>query len=261
MSAASTYDVPGGGNPFLGPHRPESIVQHTHDDCNNDPPTDSHNNGQPSAPPERTVQDAVATRDILLEHFPPELVYIILHHAEYWAEVKVLRAEEIRVTASSRPLSYLETPGIVDHQRFESDDIYLKVARVAFRIVSHDQGWCTDQSLEGTYRGHTWFEAAILRSNEADLTMAHEVHNAAAVDGGTRWAVQRNFCASRVFREHVIAWDADPTSTLGIGAGDGTGFVASLVPGDRINVIAKALHPGWANWIQSVQVSIYYGLA
>ncbi|KAJ7236585.1 hypothetical protein B0H12DRAFT_126073 [Mycena haematopus] len=213
----------------------------------------------------RTVYDTISTRNILLARFPLELVYIILDHAEYWAQVTVAREEEIPVAASAvfranASLEYLGTLPIIDRG---PEDVRLKVARVEFTIVSHDQGWCDEPGLKGTYDGYTWFAAAILRPIGADPTVADEVPNPAAANGSTRWDVQRNHCASNEYRRHVVVWDEVEGVLKGTGAGAGTGegFIACLAPGDRILVIARALCPGRVNWIQSAQVSVYYRLA
>ncbi|KAJ7866806.1 hypothetical protein B0H14DRAFT_3442197 [Mycena olivaceomarginata] len=112
--------------------------------------------------------------------------------------------------------------------------------------------WSPDyQPLLGSYRGSTWFEAAILRPSQAqgsttspfrlpssgsnlnfnarspswlnrlgtspvglETTLRYdpvlEVANTAAHgEGGSRWKVQSNFCASNDHREHVVRWDTD----------------------------------------------------
>jgi hypothetical protein len=67
----------------------------------------------------------------------------------------------------------------------------------------------------------------------------------AAPHGGTRWELQRNFCASRDYREHFVSWDSNEGHASlpadNTGAGDGAGFVACLAAGDRISVIARAM--------------------
>jgi hypothetical protein len=153
--------------------------------------------------------------------------------------------------------------------------------------------------IPGTYNGYTWFEAAILRPSqcsdraEARLWLDRAVQGPIGVDAAlgyeptlevmgernSRWRVQKNFTASREFREHVVVWDADGTATPGpeAGAGDGEGFVHRLETGDRIGVIARAMviytwvHKrrltivsqflGWANFVERAEVSVYYSLA
>ncbi|KAJ7888580.1 hypothetical protein B0H14DRAFT_2337008 [Mycena olivaceomarginata] len=236
----------------------------------------------PEEPLELTVHDIISTRDLLLLSFPPGLVYIILDFAEYWAQLNSAREVDLQVHVAGVPatgsLGYLVAPPILDH---EPEDVRLKVSRVEFTTVSHDQGWCSDLALKDTYRGFTWFEAAILRPGQAaavnerspggslpglDAALGYDpVLEVAAPHGGTRWELQRNFCASEGYREHVISWDSNEGHTSlpadNTGAGDGAGFVACLAAGDRISVVARAMYPGWYNCVRSVQVSVYYGVA
>ncbi|KAF7351632.1 Ankyrin repeat-containing domain [Mycena sanguinolenta] len=217
----------------------------------------------PTAPAARTVEDAISTRNILLNRFPLELVHIILDHAEYWGQVKAERKDEIAVCASAvfranASVEYLATTPIVNRG---PEDIRLKVARVEFTIVSHDQGWCDEPGLKGTYEGYTWFAAAIMRPDAANSSVAHEMPNPAGPRGSKNWEIQRNFCASGEWRRHIVAWNEIGETVKGTGAGTGKGFISSLAPGDRIAVIARALCPGRVNWVQSVEVSLYYRLA
>ncbi|KAF7348982.1 hypothetical protein MVEN_01419200 [Mycena venus] len=290
--------------------------------------TASSASSAPKDPLELSVHHLVATRDLLLIFFPPELVYVILDLAEYWAQVKSARAQAVQLSTfgsadADASMCYLVLPAILEHELYADADvdaestIHVKVRRVQFTTVSHDQGWCSDPALRGTYRGSTWFEAAILRPSQAqapspsppptppptqtqtqtqtqpphhgppasapppaglDPALGYdpvlEVASAAADgDGRRRWNVQRNFCASNDHRAHVVAWGAvvhppnsnsDPgaeSENADTGAGCGAGFVECLVPGDRIAVIARARYPGWSNFIQRVEVSVYYGLA
>ncbi|KAJ7080207.1 hypothetical protein B0H15DRAFT_953698 [Mycena belliarum] len=212
---------------------------------------------------ELSMQDLVSARDSLLLFCPPELVYLILDLAEYWACAIYTRSDEdapVEVSASSAPsynaaLVYLNTGPILAAEN--DDSVRLKVVRVAFTTVSHDQGWCSD-NIAGTYFGHTWFEAAILRAQRG--TVSEEVPGP---EGRTRWPVQRNFTASTEFREHSVVWNAGATAPQGstTGGGDGAGFIEQLAPNDRISVVARALYPGWRNIVRRVTVSVHFGLA
>ncbi|KAF8177350.1 hypothetical protein K438DRAFT_2041672 [Mycena galopus ATCC 62051] len=122
----------------------------------------------------------------------------------------------------------------------------------------------------GTNHGHTWFEAAIMRPIQVDESMlsseaqvSPKATEVPAKNGCTRWNVQRNFCADdEAYREYIVIWDADGTSIASAegGAGQGVDFISCLEPGDKIAVIARARYPGWANYVQSAQVSVYYSL-
>ncbi|KAJ6481430.1 hypothetical protein C8R47DRAFT_1218213 [Mycena vitilis] len=220
----------------------------------NPPPVDEDANFTPFG--RRSLDNLLATRDILLRFFPPELVYTVLHLAEYWP--------------------------ILDGCTHKGEQIHLRIARVEFKTFSHDQGSGSEEGLRGTYAGHSWFEAAILRPSQAPnagpwITLAEDGPvrldpqiwydpeleiTRTGPGGGGRWMVQRNFCADHEFREHVVTWDAGavgPESDNG--AGNGDGFVAQLTSGDRIGVIARARFPGWSNVVERVEVSVSYSLA
>ncbi|KAF8179724.1 hypothetical protein K438DRAFT_1977092 [Mycena galopus ATCC 62051] len=136
----------------------------------------------------------------------------MLDLAEYWTCVNENRAEDIK--------SALE-------------NIRLKIMRVKFTIFSRDQAWCDDAALRGTYRGFAWFEAGILGPRQFHATSTPAVGSPAleveveAEEGGRRWKVQADYCASREYREHVV-WDADGAST----------------PGDENYPIARARYSG-----------------
>jgi hypothetical protein len=105
---------------------------------------------------DRPVKDLVAARDVLLQFFPPELVYIILDLADYWVHTRSARVKLIQLPAS-RPsdanaaMYYLVTPPIMEGCQHKNETLRLKVARVEFTTVSHDQGWCSDAELRGEY--------------------------------------------------------------------------------------------------------------
>ncbi|KAJ7677711.1 hypothetical protein DFH06DRAFT_1166985, partial [Mycena polygramma] len=54
------------------------------------PPEDEGGNFPPF---ERSLDNLLATRNILLQFFPPELVYIILDLAEYWVHTELWENE------------------------------------------------------------------------------------------------------------------------------------------------------------------------
>ncbi|KAJ7676794.1 hypothetical protein DFH06DRAFT_1079894 [Mycena polygramma] len=238
-------------------------------------------------PFERSLHDVLAARDILLQFFPLELVYIILDLAHYWVHMKSVRAQHTDVAAdfsatNNVSLCYLLTSPMLQGCTHEGETIRLRIASVKFTTFSHDQGWCSDESLRGTYAGYSWFEAAILRSSQAPNTVPWialaedvpvglderffydpklEVRGEGAAHDQRRWAVQRNLCADREFREHVINWNAGAVASVSDkGAGDGEGFVGQLRSGDRISVIVRAVFPGWSNVVERVEVSVSYRL-
>ncbi|KAJ7676705.1 hypothetical protein DFH06DRAFT_1168856 [Mycena polygramma] len=236
-------------------------------------------------PFERSLDDLLATRDVLLHFFPLELVYIVLDLADCRMHTKSVRAQHAHVAAARSPnnnasLCYLLTPPILGGYTHKDETIHLRIASVEFTTSSHDQGWCSEAGLQGTYAGHSWFEAAVVRLSQAPnaepwITLAEdgpvkldpkiwydpelEVRRAGR-DSESRWMLQRNFCALRYFLEHVVAWGAGASESKR-GAGDGAGFVTQLRSGDRIAVVARARFPGWSNVVERVEVSVSYSLA
>jgi hypothetical protein len=116
----------------------------------------------PEEPLELTVHNIISTRDLLLLSFPPKLVYIILDFAEYWAQLNSAREVDLQVHVAgvhaTGSLGYLVAPPILDHG---PEDVHLKVSRVEFTTVSHDQGWCSDLALKGRNLFHIRAEADI----------------------------------------------------------------------------------------------------
>ncbi|KAF8182415.1 hypothetical protein K438DRAFT_1975547 [Mycena galopus ATCC 62051] len=137
---------------------------------------------------ERDIQDVVSARDFLLHCFP----------------LNSARGRD-KVAASDNPSNitaprYLELR-IVDRERCGLEDVRLRVGRVQFRTVNHDRGWCNDEDRQGTYHGFTWFEAAIPRSAQANLTVASKAPTSDApvevpAAHGSGWEVHKRFCAS-----------------------------------------------------------------
>ncbi|KAJ7705704.1 hypothetical protein B0H16DRAFT_1346082 [Mycena metata] len=235
------------------------------------------------------VEDLVAVRKALVCIMPMELVYVVLHLAEYWVEDTTERTESHRVSASATPGNSASSYSLVTApiRELDAEDIHLKIMRVKFTTVSHDQGlgWGGEPSTEGTYRGWTWFEAAILRRSQVvprvlslDTWMSNATHGVIPMDasvgydpaaelkdstGKSRWNVQRNVTASNQFREHTVTWEADGSvaPATDSGAGDGANFLEQLSPGDAIAVVARALYPGWCNYVDRVKVTVYYSLA
>ncbi|KAJ6477829.1 hypothetical protein C8R47DRAFT_643047 [Mycena vitilis] len=183
-------------------------------------------------------------------------------------------------------LCYLLTPPVLqlDGYMNNGEAIHLRISSIEFKTSSHDEGWCSEAGLQGTYAGHSWFETAIMRPSQAPdadawTTLAEDgavkldpkIQYDPALegplpgpDGKTRWMVQRNFCAHREFREHFVTWGSrtvPPESDSGAGDGDGPGFVTQLRAGDRVAVVVRAQFPGWTNTVERVEISVSYSLA
>ncbi|KXH41680.1 hypothetical protein CSAL01_09931 [Colletotrichum salicis] len=84
--------------------------------------------------------------------------------------------------------------------------------------------------------------------------------------------IQTNKTANRDFMDHEVVWswtdeihpespDADRLAEIGRGKGTGTGkFVRNLKLGDVVTVWGKARFGGWANYVESVKVEIYWAV-
>ena len=103
-------------------------------------------------------RDVLAVRRMLLYCLPLELADLILDLAMYWPRVVVHSTEPFVVRASSRPQTnanfvYLVTPPIPSLQATEfvdSCDRSTKVHMVRFSLSSSDQGWASEQGLQGS---------------------------------------------------------------------------------------------------------------
>ena len=125
-------------------------------------------------------------------------------------------------------------------------------------------------SLLGLYHGsYTWFEACIYRSvvdvevseeakarvtggmvweseSKDDLASAGLIQVTNPLNDKHSWLLQRNARASLNTRQHTIIWtDIDECGEveddIDTGRGLGAGFVRSLIAGDRIAIMARAL--------------------
>ncbi|KAK1999787.1 hypothetical protein LX36DRAFT_573563 [Colletotrichum falcatum] len=84
--------------------------------------------------------------------------------------------------------------------------------------------------------------------------------------------IQNNKTAHKEFIDHEVVWswsddihpdspEADRLVEMGRGRGTGTGkFVRSLKLGDVVTVWGKARFGGWANYVESIKVEIYWAV-
>ena len=124
-------------------------------------------------------------------------------------------------------------------------------------------------SPSGPYQGsYTWFEACIYRSvadypgvseeakarvtggmvwkSQDELESAGVTQVANPLNGKQTWLIQRNVRASSDIAQHTITWIAidacgDGEEDFNMGCGRGAGFVRSLIAGDRVAIMARAL--------------------
>ncbi|KAF7332357.1 hypothetical protein MKEN_00117400 [Mycena kentingensis (nom. inval.)] len=129
------------------------------------------------------VADLLQARNALLKFVPPELAFIILDFAQYWAPIapghSQFKAQSASASTSpNRDATniYIVSDPIVNAE--STAKVSVRAKRVQFVIRSKDQGWSSDTNIHSayspstgwlllnhvdTYRGHTWHEAAILR--------------------------------------------------------------------------------------------------
>ncbi|KAJ7489092.1 hypothetical protein FB451DRAFT_1024550 [Mycena latifolia] len=229
----------------------------------------------PSSP-----SDVFEVRRFLVNFLPPELVNTIIEEAKYWPRIAC--AEELIEVHASAPdynsaVRCLVTPPLPTCEELGGPDARMRVKLVNFEILSHDQGWGGEPEHQGTYSGsYTWFEAVILKPGElpkpvgwrrwaVELGCRRLRPRRPLIELDSRWPVQTNVCACRQPLHHTIVWQGGGSveSKEGRqknGAGDGFGFIERLAPGDRIGVVARAMFPGWSNYVRSVDVVVYYAV-
>ncbi|KAF2760369.1 hypothetical protein EJ05DRAFT_282582 [Pseudovirgaria hyperparasitica] len=177
---------------------------------------------------------------------PTELVLSILDEADYRPLLIAHRNEKVALyshvsrSGNEGAALYLTSPVIpVGLKRAGITHVPKKIT---YRISSHDQGYCSEPGLAGTYNGHTWFEATILRprsdtdtgpgsvginyqplerqfprqplpswKNPGDAAESIQSYGWDFIldeDGNAiSWRVQNNLSATRSDVEHEITWE------------------------------------------------------
>jgi hypothetical protein len=98
-----------------------------------------------------TPDDVFAVRNFLLAFVPAELANLILNQANYWPKATLSFEPEypLEVDANDDPSinassCCLVTPKLCDLLCDGKAEPYYKIKTIRFEIVSHDQGWCSD---------------------------------------------------------------------------------------------------------------------
>jgi len=144
-----------------------------------------------------TPEDVFTVRRYLLAKLPAELANIILDEAHYWPKVSygLLRGVEWSISGRNADnfdasICCLLTPRLNEWIMTNGAPSH-KIKAVCFTIVSHDQGWASENDFAGTFRvqimmmylnyephpkrtgryegSWTWFEAAIVRNLVQDV--------------------------------------------------------------------------------------------
>ncbi|PGH33538.1 hypothetical protein GX50_03610 [[Emmonsia] crescens] len=227
---------------------------------------------------------------------PTEIADIILDFADYSVkDVVTFNPSRVFSISSRGPGVYglvLKGPQIRELKQNGLELRDLKLEAVRFEIASHDQGWGGEWGSEGTYSGaFSWFEATILRrlghpgvgvepppnigpednyKTPADYSEAYRRFgwDFATDDNGNMliWPVQKNKVARRETQTREIVWMLDGGDGEGhqagskgdAGSGSGEGFVRALQPGDVICLWARAIYPGWANFVEKAVIEVAY---
>lgn len=104
---------------------------------------------------------------------PMELVLCILDEAHYWVEVETSSRDHVILADGAWSLDYSATyPYLYVPAYHKAHAPLLKIREIEFTIVSHDQGWTTEDT-QGTYQTSSWFEASIIRPKGLPLTRHH----------------------------------------------------------------------------------------
>ncbi|KAK4098417.1 HET-domain-containing protein [Parathielavia hyrcaniae] len=108
------------------------------------------------------------------------------------------------------------------------------VTAASFTTVSRDQGWA-----DSKIQSYTWWEVALRRPKgmKSDLGSIQ---------------IQHNRVANPELFEATTRWDAQ-SPDLGY-----TVWLRSLRPGDVIQLVSKAVYPGWVNIVQEATIKIEY---
>lgn len=122
------------------------------------PNSRSHLDPDPQADYVPTPQDVFTVRGYLLAKVPAELANVILEEASYWPKVSCKFTPEggdCIVQASSTPGNDASFCCLVSPRLKEwiitNEAPSSKVKQVCFTIVSHDQGWASEDDFPGAF--------------------------------------------------------------------------------------------------------------
>jgi hypothetical protein len=163
-----------------------------------------------------------------LPRLPPELIALILNHAEYWTSHSVSKNELFNGLNCNT--CYLRTPIIRSH-------ILHPVRKIVFEICSHDQGW-SGELEKGTYwYSYTWFEAALVCPSE-ETGQWEEVEV-------SRCQVICNVQAKGEFTRHLIEFES------------GHRMVRQMQNGQAVSLWVRAQYPAWRNTVSDACCTVF----
>lgn len=123
-----------------------------------------------------TLHDIHKARAILASlRLPNELAFCILDQARYWMELEMESKEHIVLVDGAWSVDYSAAYPYLYVPAYQWPHIpHLKIREVTFTIVSHDQGWTTEDT-QGTYRTSSWFEVSIIRPKAVSTSRRHRL--------------------------------------------------------------------------------------
>lgn len=123
-----------------------------------------------------TLHDIHHARSILVSlRLPNELALCILDQAHYWLELETESREHVILVDGTWSLDYSAAYPYLYVPAYQRPYIpHLKIREVAFTIVSHDQGWTTEDT-QGTYQTSSWFEVSIIRPKRGSTPQLHRL--------------------------------------------------------------------------------------
>lgn len=123
-----------------------------------------------------TLQDIDSTLAIFASfRLPNELALCILDLAHYWIEVELSSKEHVVLADGAWSLDYSAVyPYLYVPAYPWPYERHLKVREITFTLVSHDQGWTTEDT-QGTYQTSSWFEVSIIRPKRISSARRHSV--------------------------------------------------------------------------------------
>lgn len=190
-------------------------------------PSESSNQYTPSR------ADVIATRGILLRHFPLELVQIILDAAGYYPHsVFAMPAHHLNNPLEVRVvrLQAVLTSPIMDTEF---------ISHVVIRTESHDQGWSSYPQDQGTFNNSwTWFDLALVRNPTESVP----------TEAPPDWRIYTNLHASRTWQTNKVVLDKSNE------------VIGALRPGDSLAILAEARFLGWVNTVRSAKIKVVYRL-
>lgn len=170
---------------------------------------------------------------------PPEMIMLILTDPSRWI---LLNSESFELASSpSRPgqARVIHWQG-TDREPILSTRVLLQRDAIAavgaiFTFRSQDQGWSSDNRMHhGTYdHSWTWMEASIIRDTDVELSEK-------------RWELQRNRHAGREAENYRIELEKDHE------------MLTFLREGDKIALWARALYPGWRNFVHEAKIELRF---